>query len=58
MRKIRLISKFMKSQGGEKTITIHILQNISRSKGNQTTKFGQQNATGKLFPDPFLKSQN
>ena len=48
----------MKSQGGEKTITIHTLQNISRSKGNQTTKFGQQNATGKLFPDPFLKSQN
>ena len=48
----------MKSQRGKQTITIHILQNISRSKGNQTTKFGQQNATEKLFSDPFLKSQN
>ena len=48
----------MKSQRGKQTITIHILQNISRSKGNQTAKFGQQNATEKLFPDPFLKSQN
>ena len=25
----------------KKTITIHILANISRSKGNQTMKFGQ-----------------
>ena len=47
--------------------------NISRSKGNQTMKFGQlieynmknillknhtQNVVEKLFPDPFLKNQN
>ena len=25
----------------QKTVTIHILPNISRSKGNQTNKFGQ-----------------
>ena len=31
----------MTSQLGQKTILIHILPNISRSKGNQTMKFGQ-----------------
>ena len=31
----------MASQPGEQTITIHISRNISRSKGNQTMKFGQ-----------------
>ena len=31
----------MTSQPGQKTIVIHILSNISRSKGNQTMKFGQ-----------------
>ena len=31
----------MKSQPCQKIITIHILPNISRSKGNQTMKFGQ-----------------
>ena len=41
IRKIRLISDFMMSQPGEQTIVIHILPNISRSKGNQTMKFGQ-----------------
>ena len=40
-RNIRLISKFMTSQPGLQTIGIHIMPNISRSKGNQTTKFGQ-----------------
>ena len=40
IRKIRLISKFMKSQPGKDTIAIHILSNISKSKGNQTMKFG------------------
>ena len=39
--KIRLISNFMTSQPGQQTIVIHILPNISRSKGNQTMKFGQ-----------------
>ena len=31
----------MASQPGLKTILIHILPNISQSKGNQTMKFGQ-----------------
>ena len=41
IRKISLISNFMTSQAEKQTITIHILPNISRSKGNQTMKFGQ-----------------
>ena len=41
IRKTRLFSKFMTLQAGEQTITIHILFNISQSKSNQTTKFGQ-----------------
>ena len=40
-RKIRLTSKFMMSQPGLQTIAMHILPNISQSKGNQTMKFGQ-----------------
>ena len=36
-----LISKFMTLQPGKQTIAIPILPNISRSKGNQTIKFGQ-----------------
>ena len=36
-----IISNFMTSQPGEQTILIHILPNISGSKGNQTMKFGQ-----------------
>ena len=31
----------MASQTGQQTITIHILPDISRSKGNQAMKFGQ-----------------
>ena len=41
IRKIRLTSNFMTSQPGQQTIVIHILPNISRSKGNQTMKIGQ-----------------
>ena len=41
IRKTRLISKFMTSQPGKQTITIHILPSISRNKDNQTMKFGQ-----------------
>ena len=53
---------------------IHILTNISRTKGNQTMKFGQlieynmriifflknhtENVVEKLFPDLFLQNQN
>ena len=41
IRKIKLISKFMASQPVKQTIAIHLLPNISRSKYNQTIKFGQ-----------------
>ena len=73
IRKISLISKFMMSQPGKQTISIHILTNISKSKSNQAMKFGQlieynmktifpekhtQNALEILFPDPFLKTKN
>ena len=36
-----MISEFMTSQLGKQTVAIHILRNISRSKGSQTMKFGQ-----------------
>ena len=35
------VLKFMTSQTGQQIITIHILPNISRNKGNQTIKFCQ-----------------
>ena len=35
------ILKFITSQPGLQTIAMHILPNISRSKGNQKMKFGQ-----------------
>ena len=41
IRKIRLISNSMASQPGKQTIVIHILPNISKSRGTQTMKFGQ-----------------
>ena len=31
----------MTSQAGQQIFTIHVLPNISRSKGNQSIKFGQ-----------------
>ena len=40
-RKPWLISKFMISQTGQQIITMRILYNISRSKGNQPIKIGQ-----------------
>ena len=59
----------MKSQPGLQTIAIHILPNISQSKGNQRIKFGQLieynkrniflqklcgKQAGRLVPDLFL----
>ena len=41
VRKLRLISKFVTLQTGQQLITVIILPNISRIKGNQTMKFGQ-----------------
>ena len=40
MRSLRLIQKLVTLQTGQ-VITIHILPDISRSKGNQAVKFGQ-----------------
>ena len=39
----------MTSQPGLETISIHILPNISQSKGNQTKKFGQSLEHNKIF---------
>ena len=36
-----LFLRFMTSHSGQQAITIHILSNISRSKGKLTMKFGQ-----------------
>ena len=70
IRKIRLISKFVKSQPGKQTIAIYILPNISRRKGSQTVKFGQSieyrmrnifleksytKSGGETIPIPFFK---
>ena len=59
IRRLRLVSKFMTSSTGKYTI----LPNISRSKDNQTMKFGQlieynvgnyaENETGRLVPGIF-----
>ena len=61
----------MASQSSQQTIVIHVLPNISRSKGNQTMKFVQlieynmrnifleknlQNVVEKLVQDPFLEN--
>ena len=53
----------------KETVTISILPDIFRSKGNQIMRFGQlikifffknhvENAVKKLVPDSFLKNQN
>ena len=41
MRKVRLTSKFMTPKTGEQITAIHVLSNISGSKGNQIVKRGQ-----------------
>ena len=56
----------MTPQPGQQAIVIHILSNISRSKGNQTMKFGQlieyekhffsRKIIHKLVSDPFLEN--
>ena len=40
-KKLSLISKFMTSQIKKQIISIHILPNVSRSKGNQAVKLVQ-----------------
>ena len=41
VKNLRLTSNVMPSSTGKQIITIHILPNISRNKGNRTLKFGQ-----------------
>ena len=41
IRKLRLIPKLRTSQTGQQIVTIHMLSNILRSKGNRTLRFGQ-----------------
>ena len=38
---LRLIAKFMTAQTGQQIITILMLPNLSKNKGNRTMKFGQ-----------------
>ena len=60
------------TQTGQQTTTIHILSNVSRSKGRQTMKFGQliESSTRNIFleksynkcdgegnPNPFIKNK-
>ena len=40
IKKIRLLTNFMTPQPGQQAIVRHIFPDISRSKGNQTMKFG------------------
>ena len=51
----------MTSQTGQKLITVHVLSNISRSKGNQTMRnyFFEKSHTNvvKLVPEPFVKNE-
>ena len=68
IRKLRLISILTTLQTGKQEITIHISPSISRSKGDQTVKFGQlieynvrifffkiaENDAMRLVPDLFL----
>ena len=55
---INLISKFMSSSTGKKIIIILMLLNISRSKGNQTMKFGQLRGyeVRNIFPQKLCRS--
>ena len=63
----------MMSQTSKQTITIHIWPNLSRSKGNQTVRFGHlieyntrnifleksyTKCGGNIVPNLFLKNQN
>ena len=58
IKKIRLIPNFMTSEPGSQTIVINILPNISRSKDNQTMKFGQLiefNTRNNFFEKSYTK---
>ena len=50
-----LILKIMTSQTGQEIITIHLLPNISRSKGNQIMRFGQLKECNNIFLEKSYK---
>ena len=73
IRKLWFTSKFMTSQTRQQIITTHILPDVSRSKSNDTLKFGQlvehnmsnifleklyTKCGGEANPRPFYKNQN
>ena len=41
MSKLRLIPKFLMSQTGKQTFTLHLFSNVSGRKVNQTMEYGQ-----------------
>ena len=55
---MKFISKFMTSQPGKETIAISIKSNISRSKSNQTMKFGQVIAYNMKDIESFFKNRS
>ena len=54
IRKLRLISIIMMSSTAKQVITIHLLPNISRPKGNQTLKFGQLKDNMRCFSSKIM----
>ena len=56
--KVRLISTFIRWQPGKQRTEIHILFNISRSKVNQTIKFGQSIETFFMKNIPKIRWRN
>ena len=71
IKELGLISKLITSETEQQTITVHILPNISRTKGKQAMKFVQlieynminilknhaKIVVGKLVSDAFMKNQ-
>ena len=72
IKRLGLVSKFMKPETEQQIVTIQVLSNISRSKDTQTMKIGQlieytmrknffrsytRNMVEKLALDPFIKNQ-
>ena len=49
IKQLKLISKFMTAQTGQQIITIYILPNISRSKGNQTINWVREYNMRNIF---------
>ena len=57
IRRLRLDSKFMTSQTGEQMISIHILPNISRSKGCEIWSINRTEHKKYFFPTWKLENE-